>query len=418
MNEQRTMEETVVADVMATPAKKLAEEAPEIAKPEPRKCGKCDAKGGNGAGKIAAEVFFNERTRRYDWRALCQICGRKSGRPLVAIEVIESMVASLNAERDAQLAAAKAAREADGKKFDAAIAVFRAIAAGRIRRGFVARMNNKGEMLCGNANCSYCGGKDLAKVFAVMEEVVGLCIHQGAALREAKLPWLDLPWGDRAKCDAEIRRLKEREAAFHRAVGYFQDLWRGEEADRPQPLLDEKGRLLCGVPGCGEKKPVDDGLVSELYLEEAGLCRFHRAAAGVANSRGTHFFVAPLAECDRFVKMLRERIRSAAWASRDHVPSAKPAKPAEPKKAAVQPPVPPKPVPVVAGVSEDDLAQAVTRGRVSLQEAAAAGDPDAIFVLRHDQKSHATCAAKSKNSGKKGGKKDGDKGGKPGKGRK
>jgi len=410
---QTTGTEGTVTDVMATPAEVLAEKAPEILAPEPRKCGKCAAKDGNGAGSInEGEVIFNEKTRRYEGRLLCKTCGPKSRRPLLALEALDAMVQKLDTERKAQIAAAKAAHEADGKKFDAAKAVFRGIAVGKIRGRFVVRMDGEGNLLCGDERCIYCVGKDEAEMFAVFRtaegwERVGLCIHQGAALREAKVPWVQIPWGGSETCDNEVKRRRDRDAAFVRAIGYFQDLWHGQASERPKPVLDKAGRLLCGVPDCGEKQLVEDGLASERHLDKAGLCRFHRAAIGVANRRGTNFFVAPLAECDEFLQMLRNRIRQAAWFNRDERPATRPEKPAtmsasekaRAKNAAV--------------AAAFQAGQGLEEATLAKETAAppSEGDPVAAEVRRHNDAVDAHCAAKRK----KGGGKNGDKG-KPGKG--
>jgi len=426
MNEQGQMtgtEGTVVKDVMATPEKALAAKAPEILAPEPRECYKCPAVSGNGQGIFdEGRPIFDEKLRRVIPGWLCPTCrGKETAEfrrhnPILAAEALIVLVREMNEKREAERAAAKAAREADGRKYEAVMTSWHALAAGKIKGRFAVRMDEKGNLLCGDERCSYCAGRDRAIQFALVEgEVVGLCVHQVAARRDCKVPWVQIPWGSRETCEREVARRREAKATFVRAVGLFMDLWDGK-AERPTLVLDEKGKLLCGVPGCGCREPAEDGLLSEKMLTRVGLCRFHRAACHAACHQGAEFFVASIEECDRRLERIRERAMRAAyqrlerapWASPDHV------RPVSPKERSGQRPARPEkptPPPAPVEVSEGDLAQAVCRGRVSIQEAAAAGDPAAIEVLRLNAKADATCRAKSK----KGGGKNSDKG-KPGKG--
>lgn len=402
MDEQQGTEGTTgaVAVAMEQPAHEII-----IIVAEPRKCDACGATSGNGAGPIdEGEVVFNEKTRRYERRLRCKACAPKSKRPLLALEALDAMVDRLNAERDERIAATEAARAENAQKLETASAVWRDLANGRVKVRFEVGMDGEGNLLCGMVDCPYCAGKGEVKMFVVVRtakgwEAVGLCVHQGAARRESKVPWGRIPWGNRETCEQEAKKRQD-------ALIYFIDLWAGKAA-RPELITDERGHILCGVPGCGEKHPAGYGLVSEKRLDKVGLCLSHAIAGRDANRQGTNFFIDSLADCGRHLRALEHTIeqfahrleKGAPWTSRrDERPAKKPEKPAAEKKAAV---------PVIT-VPDSNIVEAVGRGPVSIEEAAAAGDPVAADVLRHNHLSAATCDAKRKNKG--GGKKDGKSG--------
>ncbi len=407
----------------------VVEPAQAADKPEPRKCFECGALSGNGAGQIVeGAVVFDEKTNRYGPAWFCKGCGHKSKRPLLAAEALLAMVDQLNAERDAQLAAAKAAHEADAQKFEATKGYWRDLAAGKVKARFVARADEEGNPLCGLSDCHYCVGKEPAEMFVVVKtaegwQAIGVCIHQGAARRESKAPWVRVPWGNREVCEKEAKRRADHDAAFIADVGYFQDLWyaevkrhgepeQGIKVERPKPVLDEQGRLLCGVPGCSEKRPVEDGLLSERHLDVAGLCRRHRAAVAFANRRGTDFFPAPIEECDQRLEKARERIRSAAWVRREE-------RPARPEKPATTP------ASEAAKARNAALAKAIREGKGleeagvvkpkgdPIEEAAARGDSMAAAIKAHNDAQDAQDVARraQRKGGKKGDGKGGQKGG-------
>lgn len=405
-----------------TVAERLAEQAPEIAKSEPRKCYQCGALSGNGAGIFdEGRPIFDQALGRHLEGYICPDCKRKESadfrrnHPIIAREVLVRIVAEMNAVRDAERAAAKAAREADGKKYEQAMAYWVALAAGKVKLRFTARGDKEGNCLCGDPRCPYCGGKDLAKQFVVVwttegVEVIGLCVHQGAALRDSKVSWIKLPRGARETCEVEAKRRQD-------GLFYALDLYEGK-VERPRPILDGKGRLLCSVPGCDcGNEPAEYGLVGERHLDMVGLCLTQFICFWEATQRGANFFIARRVKCEQHLSELHDRVRHALCVNCGEHPrqpkrsATLPAKPAESKKAA-EPKPPEPPVLVVPAVTDDDIAAAATRGRISFEQAAAAGDPVAIDTIRLNKRAEATCGAKAK----KGGKKDGDKDGKPGKG--
>ena len=398
---------TVVTD--GTDQAAPEEMAPEIVKAE---CHKCGAHSGNGSGEIdEAEVVFDDKVKRYVVRWRCKICG-PSKRPLLAAETALAMATKLNAERDAQLAAAEKARAEDEVKFKAAIVVWQNFANGRVRVRFEICTDGEGNLLCSILDCPYCKGHGPAEMFVVVKtakgwERVGLCVHQGAARRESKVPWSRLPWGNRETCEAEAKKRQD-------ALQFFLDLWAGKAAERPTLVTDEKGRILCGVPGCGCKEPAQFGLVSERRLEKAGLCLPHAIAGRDANRQGARFFVDSLPDCDRHLNALEQTVRQFAhrldcWAKR-------PERPARPKAPETTP------ASEAAKARNEELAKALREGKGleavaapkavadPIEAAAAQGDPVAAELRAYHERLAERDAAKAKNKGQGGKKKRDGKG--------